>query len=100
MCCYEYPPNSVCRSPAGVPSTAATVQLFIQGKLNVGARLQAASISDSTLDVEIMQESEHHVHRGVRVAVTGTGWIASRSEFVVDFNDPFTTGEGLQALLM
>lgn len=100
VCCYEYPRNSVCRSPAGVPSTAATVQLFEQGALKIGDRLRTVSIFDSSLSVEIIEESDYFDRRGVRVTVTGAGWITARSQLFVDFDDPMTPREGLQALLL
>lgn len=36
VCCYEYPRSSVCRSPAGVPTTSVVVRLLHRGALNVG----------------------------------------------------------------
>jgi proline racemase len=100
VCCYEYPRNSVCRSPAGVPSTAAAVQLFERGALKVGDRLRTVSIFDTSLSVEITGSSDYLGHRGVRAAVTGAGWITTRSQLVVDFDDPLTPREGLQDLLI
>src|SRR5262249_50289216 len=90
VCCYEYPRNSVCRSPAGVPSTAATVQLFDRGTLKIGDRLRTVSIFDTSLSVELTGMSDYFGHRGVLVAVTGAGWITTRSQLVVDFDDPLT----------
>jgi proline racemase len=100
VCCYEYPRNSVCRSPAGVPSTAAAVQLVDRGILEVGDSLRTISIFNSNLFVEIAGTAEYQGHQGVRVAVTGVGWITMRSQLVVDFDDPLTPRDGLQELLV
>lgn len=37
--------------------------------------------------------------QGCRVEVSGEGWIISRKELVVDFEDPLTVGEGLRQVL-
>ncbi|WP_425536852.1 proline racemase family protein [Ensifer adhaerens] len=98
VCCYEYPRTSVCQSPAGVPTTAATVQLLNRGALAVGDTLRSIPVFGTELHARITS-TEDHGHQGARVAVTGTGWITMRSQLVVDFRDPLTPREGLPALI-
>lgn len=99
VCCYEYPQNSVCRCPAGVPSTAATAQAFCQGRLQVGDILRTVSIFGSHLQVSIDEPVTYHGSQGIRVSVKGSGWITTRSQILVDFSDPTTPEQGLKALV-
>jgi proline racemase len=99
VCCYEFPRDSVCRSPAGVPSTAAAVQLHDRGEIAIGETLQTVSIFGTTLSVKLSAEVGYCDQTGVRAAVTGSGWITMRSHLVVDFTDPLTPLEGLKNLL-
>lgn len=99
VCCYEYPRTSVCRSPAGVPTTAVAVQLFNRGALNAGDTLRSISVFDTDLHARITGTEDYHGYKAVRAAVTGTGWITMRSQLIVDFRDPLTPQEGLPGLL-
>lgn len=99
VCCYEYPRSSVCRAPAGVPSTAVLVQLVDQGKLTPGDTLRTVSIFDTDLFATVINVDPYHGHSGVTVAVTGKGWITTRSQIIVDLSDPLTPHDGLDALL-
>ena len=99
VCCYEYPRNSVCRSPAGVPTTSVVVDLLHRGDLNVGDRLRSVSIFDTDLQAEITGTRDYLGRQGVRVRVAGVGWITARSQLIVDFRDPLTPGDGLPKLL-
>lgn len=97
--CYEYPRTSVCRSPAGVPSTAAAVQLLDRGELKVGDTLRTISVFDTDLHVRLTGTEDYHGYKAARAAVTGTGWITMRSQLMVDFRDPLTPRDGLLDLL-
>lgn len=97
--CYEYPRTSVCRCPAGVPTTAAAVQLLNRGELKVGDRLRTISVFDTDLHVRLTGTEDYHGYRAARAAVTGTGWITMRSQLMVDFRDPLTPQDGLADLL-
>lgn len=99
ICCYEYPRPSVCRSPAGVPTTAATVQLLHCGALTLGDRLRSVSVFDMDLRARITAIEDYHGYKAARVAVTGAGWMIMRSQVLIDFRDPLTPQEGLKALL-
>jgi len=99
VCCYEHPRTSVCRSPAGVPSTAATLQLAHRGLLRVGGMLRTISIFGTDLRVTLLETVPYDNRQGARVSVTGTGWVVARSQLVVDFDDPMTPGDGLAAIL-
>lgn len=99
VCCYEYPRGSVCRSPAGVPTTSVVVRLLHQGALAVGDRLRSVSVFDTDLLAQITGTTDYHGRQGVRVSVAGTGWVTARSQLVVDFRDPLTPRDGLPALL-
>ncbi|AVA21340.1 proline racemase family protein [Rhizobium sp. NXC24] len=100
VCCYEFPRNSVCRAPAGVPSTAVMVQLVHRGQLKVGDTLRTKSVFDSELKASILDLSEYHGHVGVRAEVSGSGWITAKSQLVVDLNDPLTPLDGLADILV
>ncbi|MCB1379123.1 MAG: proline racemase family protein [Alphaproteobacteria bacterium] len=99
VCCYEFPRMSVCRCPAGVPSTAAAVQLLNQDRLSVGDTLRTISVFDTDLRAKITETEDYHGYKGARAAVTGTGYITMRSQLVVDFRDPLTPRDGLQELM-
>ncbi|WP_084811049.1 proline racemase family protein [Ensifer sp. BR816] len=99
ICCYEYPRNSVCRAPAGVPSTAVLVQLVEQGKLSVGDALRTISIFDTDLLANVVSVDPYHGRNGVTVTVTGRGWITTRSQIIVDLSDPLTPRDGLDGVL-
>lgn len=99
VCCYVYPENSVCRCPAGVPTTAATVQLLRKGDLSIGDTLRSVSIFGTDLHAKITGTEDYHGHMAARAAVTGTGWIIARSQLSIDFEDPLTPKAGLEALL-
>lgn len=99
VCCYEYPRTSVCRCPAGVPSTAAAVQLLRRGALAGGDTLRTVSVFDTDLHVRITGTEDYHGYKAARAAVSGTGWITMRSQLVVDFRDPLTPRDGLEALV-
>lgn len=99
ICCYVYPENSVCRCPAGVPTTAAAMQLLHKGNLAVGDRLRTISIFDTDLNAKITGTESYYGHQAARAAVTGTGWIIARSQVNVDFRDPLTPKDGLHLLL-
>jgi proline racemase len=100
VCCYEYPRNNVCRAPAGVPSTAAMVQLVDQGVISVGDNLKTISAFGSSLDVSLKEKTSYLGMDGYKVAVTGTGYITAYSKLSVDFNDPMTPNEGLDKILL
>lgn len=99
VCCYEYPRASVCRSPAGVPTTSVVVDLLHRGALKVGDRLRSVSIFGTDLHAEITGTTDYFGGQGVRVAVSGSGWITARSQLIVDFRDPLTPRDGLAELL-
>lgn len=99
VCCYEYPRASVCRSPAGVPTTSVVVRLLHRGALGVGERLRSVSVFGTDLQAKITGTTAYLGRQGVRVSVAGVGWITARSQLVVDFRDPLTPRDGLPALL-
>jgi proline racemase len=97
--CYEYPRSSVCRSPAGVPSTAAAAQLVDRGSLGLGDSLRTISPYDSTLSVTVTSVAPYGEYSGVKVRVTGSGWIIAKSELIVNFEDPLTPKTDLASIL-
>lgn len=100
VCCYEYPRSNVCRAPAGVPSTAAMVQLVDRGHLSVGECLRTTSPFGTSLEVEFTGKTPYHGNIGIKAAVTGAGWITARSKLQVDFTDPLTPADGLSDILL
>ncbi|QFT81983.1 Proline racemase [Roseovarius sp. THAF27] len=100
LCCYEYPLSSVCRCPAGVPSTAAIAQSVDRGELSAGDTLRTISIFGTELRVAVTEFTEYHGHQGVKAAVTGSGWITMHSRLLIDFDDPLTPGDGLRELVL
>ncbi len=99
VCCYEFPRHSVCRAPAGVPSTAALVQLADRGILSVGETLETRSIFGTCLQARFVDRDPYRGRDGMIAAVTGAGWITARSTLVVDFSDPLTPKDGLADFL-
>lgn len=99
ICCYEYPKNSICRSPAGVPSTASVVQMVQRGQASPGDVVHLTSPFESELTVQVLELRDYHGHSGVRVKVTGSGWITAHSHLFVDPTDPMTPGKGLETVL-
>jgi len=98
VCCYEFPRKSVCRSPAGVPSTAATVQLLERGELRIGSTLRTISIFGSSLLVTVNNSMDYFGSMGALLSITGSGWITMKSKLIVNFDDPMTPHDGLDAL--
>jgi len=95
VACYVYPDAHICRSPAGVPTTAAAVRLLDQGKLEVGEPLRSVSIFDTDLLATLTEKFEYHGSCGARARVTGSGWIIMKSQVIVDPSDPLTPRDGL-----
>jgi proline racemase len=100
VCCYELPRTNVCRSPAGVPTTAVLARLVFRDQLKLGESLRSESIFGSDLTATLIQIDDYHGYQGIRVMVRGTGWVTARSKLVVDFDDPLTPDAGLQQLLV
>ncbi|WP_141202179.1 proline racemase family protein [Oceanimonas doudoroffii] len=99
VCCYESPRNSVCRAPAGVPSTSVLVNLVNKGLLDLGECVRTVSIFGTSLQANITRKLDYHGKDGFEAMVTGSGWITSKSQIVVDFSDPLTPQEGLEEIL-
>jgi proline racemase len=97
--CYVYPCETVCRAPAGVPSTAVLLQLLDRGILGVGASLRTISVFDTELMVTADELSPYGDYDGLRATVKGAGFLISRSQIVVDFDDPLTPRAGLEKIL-
>ncbi|MDV7473218.1 proline racemase family protein [Acinetobacter lactucae] len=99
VCCYEYPRKSVCRAPAGVPSTAVLARLVSRGLLELGERVRTVSIFGTDLKATVKSVSKYHEYDGYIVSVKGSGWITARSTLVINSDDPLTPNDGLDAVL-
>ncbi|WP_321813147.1 MULTISPECIES: proline racemase family protein [unclassified Paraburkholderia] len=97
--CYVYPSDTVCRAPAGVPSTAVLLKLVDRGVLEVGASLRTISIFDTELMVTADELNPYADYVGLRATVKGRAFVISRSQVVVDFDDPLTPRAGLENIL-
>ena len=100
ICCYEYPRDSVCRSPAGTPTTAAVVQMVEDGIAASGASVRTISVFDTDLHATISEIAPYNGLQGVKVAIRGAGWMLTRSQIIVDFDDPLTPQQGLRDILL
>ena len=92
-------PRSVSRCPSGTGTTAAIAQLVDRGEMQQGDRLRTLSCWDSAFLGDCYEVGPYRDRIGCRVEVTGDGWIISRKEVVVNFDDPLTPADGLDALL-
>ena len=92
-------PRSVSRCPSGTGTTAAIAQMVEAGTMREGDRLRTLSCWDSLFFGDCYHVGAHAGVTGCRVEVTGTGWIISRKELVVNFDDPLTPTAGLENLL-
>ena len=93
-------PRSVSRCPSGTGTTAAIAQMVEAGEMQQGDRLRTLSCWDTPFLGECYQVGPYGEVTGCRVEVTGTGWIISRKELVVNFDDPLTPAAGLEELLV
>ncbi len=100
VCCYEYPRNSVCRAPAGVPSTAVLSRFANRGQLEVNQRVRTVSIFGTDLRAHVTEAVDYHGYPGFKASVTGAGWVTARSQLLVDFTDALTPREGLASVLI
>lgn len=89
-------PRSVSRCPAGTGTTAAVTQMVAKGQMSCGQTLEAVSSWDTTFRGDCYQVEPG---LGVRVAVTGHGWIISRKEIILDSTDPLTPIATIRELL-
>lgn len=89
-------PRSVSRCPAGTGTTAAVAQMVARGQMAEGEVLAAVSCWDTRFEGRCYSVD---AARGVRVAVTGQGWIIARKEVVLDSTDPLTPAARLHPLL-
>ena len=92
-------PRSVSRCPSGTGTTAAIAQMVEAGEMRQGDRLRTLSCWDTAFLGECYRVGPYGEVTGCRVEVTGNGWIVSRKELVVHFDDPLTPAAGLKALL-
>jgi len=100
VCCYEYPRNSVCRAPAGVPSTAVLARFAHRGELHLHQPVRTVSIFGTELCAHLTASVDYHQRTGYTASVTGAGWITARSQLWVDFSDPLSPGGGLDSVLL
>jgi proline racemase len=90
-------PHSVSRCPSGTGTTAAVAQLVARGQMGEGEVLTTISSWDTRFEGRCYR-SEPHL--GVRVAVTGQGWVISRKDVILDSTDPLTPVQQLRPLLL
>lgn len=90
-------PHSVSRCPSGTGTTAAVAQLVARGQMGEGEVLTTISSWGTRFEGRCYR-SEPDL--GVRVAVTGQGWVISRKDVILDSTDPLTRVHGLRPLLL
>nr|WP_280953029.1 proline racemase family protein [Mangrovicella endophytica] len=89
-------PRSVSRCPAGTGTTAAVAQLVADGAMALDEDITTISCWDTQFEASCCENPDDY---GVRVAVTGHGWVIARKELILDATDPLTPTGALRALL-
>lgn len=89
-------PRSVSRCPAGTGTTAAVAQMVAKGLMSRSQTLEAVSSWGTSFRGDC-----YHIQPdlGVRVAVSGHGWIICRKEIILDSTDPLTPVATIRKLL-
>lgn len=84
--------GEVDRSPTGSGVSARAALHFAKGELKQNEKITIESILGSTMDVEVLEETEYGPHKAVIPEVTGTAFITGQNEFYFDPRDPLKNG--------
>jgi proline racemase len=80
------------RSPCGTGTCARMAVLHARGKLGIGEDYVHEGILGTTWTGRLLRETTVGPYRAVVPQLTGSAWITSRGELVVDEADPFPEG--------
>lgn len=84
--------GEVDRSSTGSGVSARAGLHFSKKELGMNEKITIESILDSTMDVEVKEETIYGPYNAVIPEVTGTAWITGQNEFYFDPNDPLANG--------
>ena len=85
-------PGKVDRSPTGTALCARMAVLQARGRMQVGDRLTAVSLIDSTFDGRILGETKVGDRSAIRPEISGRGWITGMHQHMLDPSDPWPEG--------
>ncbi|MCG8545274.1 MAG: proline racemase family protein, partial [Alphaproteobacteria bacterium] len=85
-------PGKVDRSPTGTALCARMAVLQARGRMQVGDRLTAVSLIDSTFDGRILGETKIGDRSAIRPEISGRGWITGMHQHMLDPSDPWPEG--------
>ena len=85
-------PGKVDRSPTGTALCARMAVLQARGRMQVGDRLTAVSLIDSTFDGRILGETKVGEHGAILPEISGRGWITGMHQHMLDPADPWPEG--------
>ncbi|WP_193172177.1 trans-3-hydroxy-L-proline dehydratase [Nisaea nitritireducens] len=85
-------PGKIDRSPTGTALSARMALLRATGRMNVGDRLTARSIIESTFTGRIEEETEIGGLPAIIPSITGSAWITGNFQYLLDPTDPWPGG--------
>lgn len=85
-------PGKIDRSPTGTALSARMALLRATGRMQVGDRLTARSIIDSTFTGRIEEETEIGGLAAIIPSITGSAWITGNFQYLLDPTDPWPGG--------
>ncbi len=80
------------RSATGSGVSARAALYFAKGELKIGDSIRIESIVGSTMDVEVIEETDFGQHKAIIPKVSGTAHFSGKHEFLFDPKDPFREG--------
>lgn len=84
--------GEVDRSSTGSGVSARAALHHARGELKMGEKITIESILDTTMDVEVKEETSYGTHNAVVPEVTGQAWFCGKNETWIDPNDPLKDG--------
>ena len=85
-------PGKVDRSPTGTALSARMAVLHARGRMQVGDRLTAVSLIESTFDGRIVGEATVGDRAAILPEISGRGWITGMHQHMLDPSDPWPAG--------
>ncbi len=92
-------PGVICRSTTGTGTSARLALMHHEGILKPGDRLETVSLRNTGFIGEFTGTRQEGTHRVVENNITGKGYILSRSQTVVNCEDPMVQCAGLHHIL-
>ena len=85
-------PGKIDRSPTGTALSARMALLHATARMQVGDRLTARSIIESTFSGRIEEETEIGGLPAIIPSITGSAWITGNFQYLLDPTDPWPGG--------